>query len=266
MRFDQPNNQTIIKPIDQINFRFYPVILVLFVTTWISSDIAAIKLVNVFGITLTGGFIAFPFTTMFGNVIAEVYGYKNARLSIWLGTLADFIFVVSLYIVCILPPSDHWSLNNEFKTILFPGMRIVLASVVSLFIAEFLNSYLMAKMKINSNGRSLFKRVFVSCALSFFIDIVLYLTLAFYAVLPTAILISMIMYAYLKKIICQLLLYPVARLIIQYLKRIEKVDIFDYQTDFSPFSSDNIYDIKCVTRINAENKIINCGIGDHVIV
>ncbi len=106
-----------------------------------------------------------------------------------------------IYIVHLVPASPHWKLNNEFKNILIPGIRIAIASGVSFIISEFANSYLMAKMKMSSKGKSLIKRIFVSCSCSFLLDIILFLTLAFYGTMPNEMLLTLIYVAYIKKVI-----------------------------------------------------------------
>jgi uncharacterized integral membrane protein (TIGR00697 family) len=247
---------------DKIQFKYFFILLSLFTATWITSDIAAVKLVSVFGITLTGGFIIFPFTTMLGSIIVEVYGYKNARQAIWAGCILNLTFVFFIYIVYMIPSSSHWDFNEQFKKILVPGMRIAAASVISFIIAEFLNSYMMAKMKIRSKGKSLVKRIIVSCCFSFLLDITLFLFLAFYGTMSNSLLMALIFFAYLKKILCQFMLFPIVCYMVSFLKKLEGVDIFDYNTKFSPFSFDNIYELnsaelKFNKKVIANNEIIN---------
>src|SRR5262245_49470863 len=133
--------ERISQPGDQIHFKYLFIILALFISTWLTSNIAAIKMVSVFGITLTGGFIVFPFTMMLGSILVEVYGYKNSRQAIWAGVALNFTFVLFINIVYLLPASSEWNLNNEFKDVLVPGIRIALASGISFIISEFANSY-----------------------------------------------------------------------------------------------------------------------------
>ncbi len=230
-------------PKNQIHFKYFFIVLALFISTWLTSDIAAVKMVSVFGITLTGGFIIFPFTTMLGSVLVEVYGYKNARQAIWAGLALNLTFVFFINIVYLVPASPHWKLNSEFKSILVPGMRIAIASSVSFIISEFANSYLMAKMKISSKGKSLIKRIFVSCSCSFLLDIILFLTLAFYGTMPDEMLFTLICIAYIKKVLCQIIFFPLVCYIASLLKKYEGIDLYDYNTKFNPFSLDNVYEL-----------------------
>jgi len=237
---------------NQIHFKYLFIVLALFISTWLTSNIAAVKLVSVFGIMLTGGFIVFPFTTMFGSVLVEVYGYKNARQAIWAGLALNLTFVFFINIVYLIPASSYWKLNDAFKSILVPGMRIAAASGISFIIAEFVNSYLMAKMKISSKGKSLVKRIFVSCSCSFLLDITMFLMLAFYGTMPNKLLITLIFMAYIKKVLCQIIFFPLVCYIASLLKKHEGIDIYDYNTKFNPFLLDNVYEYDQLSKASSK--------------
>lgn len=231
-----------------IQFKYFFISLTLFSATWLIANIAAIKLVSVFGITLTGGFIIFPFTTMLSTVIVEVYGYKNSRQAIWAGFILNLSFVFFISIVNIIPPSSHWKLQNEFTNILVPDTRIIIASLISFFLADFSNSFLMARMKIRNKGKSLTKRIVTSYTISFSIDIVLFMLLAFYGTMPFIILSKLMTAAYVKKMLCQTAFLPGIWYLIDLLKKKEGIEVYDYDTKFNPFSIDNIYELSSLKR------------------
>jgi len=235
-------NAPISPTLNTIQFKYYFIILTLFSATWLISNIAAVKLVSIFGITLTGGFIVFPFTTMLSSIIVEVYGYKNARQAIWSGFILNLSFVFFIYIVNLVPGSSHWDLDEQFKSILVPEIRIIFASLTSFLISDFSNSYLMAKMKIRSRGKSLLKRIIISSSLSLSIDIICFMLLAFYAAMPSSLLSKLMIAAYLKKLLCQIILFPLILYLIDKLKKSERIDIYDYDTKFNPFSIEAVYD------------------------
>jgi len=239
--------------IDTVNFKHYHLALVFFAIMWMISNLAAQKLVNVFGITLTGGLLFFPFVTALSSVILEAYGYKNARRAIWIGITVNVVFIAALYLTYLLPSSPYWKLNDQFKQILLPGAKITFASILSFSIADFLNSYLMAKIKILSNGNFLFARIFIACAISFFLDVSVFLVIVFHGILPNHVLIILVCLAYLKKIIFQIILYPPSYALINFLKRSEGIDIFDFKTNFSPFSMDSDYETPKLNPINHRN-------------
>lgn len=238
-------------------FKFFFIILALFIATWLTSNIAAVKLVSVFGITLTGGFIIFPFTTMFGSILVEVYGYKNARQALWAGFILNATFIFFINLVYVFPSAPYWKLNDQFKDVLLPELRIVTASIISFLMAEFVNSYLMAKMKIRSQGRSLVKRILISCGFSFLFDIICFLTLAFYGSMSNPLLVKLIFYAYLKKILCQLVIFPMICYLISVLKRAEGIEVYDYDTKFIPFSLDNVYELSAFVNTKSDKDCLS---------
>lgn len=246
-------NDQKLSSLTMVQFKYFFICLTLFSATWLISNIAAIKLVNVFGITLTGGFIIFPLTTMLGTIIVEVYGYKNSRQAIWAGFILNLSFVFFISIVNIIPPSQHWKLQNEFTNILVPDTRIIIASLISFFLADFSNSFLMAKMKIKNQGKSLIKRIVTSYSASFSIDIVLFMLLAFYGTMPSTILIKLMAAAYIKKMLCQTAFLPVIWYLIDLLKKKEGIEVYDYDTRFNPFSMDNVYELSSLKRIEKKN-------------
>ncbi len=228
-------------PQSEFQFKYQYLFFTFFSGTWLISCIAAVKLVSVFGLTLTGGFIIFPFTSLAGTIIIEIYGYKNARQAAWSGFLLNILFVLFMYIVSIIPASPYWDLQNEFDTILMQSLRITCASLVSFMISFFINAYLMSNMKIKNHGKALPKRILLSSTIAITVDILCFLTLAFAGTIPTTVFIKLLITAYSKKIICEIALLPLIWYLIDKVKAHEGIEIFDFDTDFNPFSMDNIY-------------------------
>lgn len=241
--------------IPTIQFKYYFIVLMLFTATWLTSDIAAVKLVSIYGITFTGGFIIFPFTTLLSSVIVEVYGYKNARQAIWSGLILNLTFLFFINIVNIIPSSPYWGLEKQFNKILVPETRIIFASLISFIISDFTNSYLMAKMKVKFLGKSLIKRIIISLYLSATLDIACFMLLAFFGTLPNDLFIKLTFAAYLKKIFCQISLLPLTWLLIDRLKNSEGIEIYDHDTRFNPFSIENAYKFNSLAHHETENNI-----------
>lgn len=242
-------------PQTQFHFKYQYLFFTLFSATWLISCIAAVKLVSVFGITLTGGFIIFPFTSLISTLIVEIYGFKSARQAAWSGLILNILFVFFIFIVGILPASPIWKLQNEFNDILMHSLRITCASLFSFMFSFFLNAYIMAKMKLKSNGRALPKRILLSSTLAITIDIISFLSLAFAGTLPSPIFFKLLLAAYIKKIICEIALLPLIWYLIDKVKQKEGFEIFDVNTDFSPFSMDNIYDFNAYKKITVKNHV-----------
>lgn len=244
-------------PKTSIQFKYFFIILSIFSATWLTANIAAVKLVSVFGITFTGGFFIFPFTTMLGGLIVEVYGYKNARQAIWCGFILNLSFVFFINLVNSIPPSPHWKLAEQFKNILVPESRIIIASLISFLLSDFANSYIMAKMKISNQGKSLFKRIITANFYAISIDILCFMLLAFWGAMSPNILLKLMITVYLKKFACQIILIPVLWYLIDLLKKAENIEIYDFDTKFNPFSLDNVYDLNSLKKLNTKNNIID---------
>ena len=219
--------------------KYLSICLVLFSATWLISILAAIKTVSFWGITLTGGFIVFPITTTLNSLIVDVYGYKNARQALWCGVIVGFTYLILMNIVNVIPGDPNWRLNNEFITILIPETRLILASIISFWLSGSINNILMAKLKCH--GKSIYFRTIVSLSISLTIDISAYFLLGFLGAIPINILKKIFIFAYLKKIICEIMLLPLIWKLIDWFKKMEQFEIFDFNTDFSPFLFENVY-------------------------
>ncbi len=249
----------------QCSFKYLSIIITVFAAILLTSNVAAVKLVFVFGITLTGGFIVFPFTYILNTIVVEVYGYKNARMAIWCGFVLSFIFVFFIDIVSIIPPSPHWHLNREFNDILVPENRIILASLISYFVSDFVNSYIMSKQKIRYMGKCLFRRILLSSFFSVMIGVIVFLVLAFYGKMPNLVLTKLIFFAFIKKMLFQVIFFPITSYVVHRLKKIENIDLYDFKTDFTPFSLNNVYDLSAFriksdinTSLNKEVELSDC--------
>lgn len=225
-----------------VQFKYKYLFITFFSATWLISNIAAVKLVSVFGLTLTGGFMIFPFTSLASTLIIEIYGYKNARQAAWSGFLLNILFVFFICLVSIIPASPYWNLQEEFDVILMKSLRITCASLMSFMISFFLNAYLMSNMKRRNHGKALPKRILLSSTAAITVDIVCFLTLAFAGTIPTIAFVKLLIAAFSKKIICEIMLLPLIWYLIDKVKANEGIEVFDFHTNFNPFSMDNVYD------------------------
>jgi uncharacterized integral membrane protein (TIGR00697 family) len=133
-------------------------IVAIFITCLITANIVAVKLVDVFGFVLPAGTIIFPISYIFGDVLTEVYGYRQARQVIWLGFFCNFIVVAAIWIGQVLPPSSFWDGQKAYERILGYTPRLLVASFLAYLVGEFANSFVLAKMKIATKGRWLWTR------------------------------------------------------------------------------------------------------------
>lgn len=223
--------------------RWYPPILAVFVTTLVISNIIAVKLISVFGITLPAAVILFPVTYIFGDVLTEVYGYARARQSIWIGFACNLLAVVAIWIGGILPADAIWTADLytspleasiAYQAILGFTPRLLMASFLAYLIGEFLNALVLAKLKVASRGRFLWIRTIASTLIGQGVDSAIFISIAFFGILPASIMGTTIISQWLFKSGYEAIATPLTYGVVNALKRAEGVDFFDRETDFSP--------------------------------
>jgi uncharacterized integral membrane protein (TIGR00697 family) len=215
--------------------KYFDLIAGLFVAVLLISNIAATKLVGLWGFPFDGGTLLFPLSYVFGDVLTEVYGYGLARRVIWLGFFANILAALTFGLVTALPAADVWSGQEAFATILGVVPRIVCASLVAYLCGEFANSLVLAKLKLKTRGKFLWLRTISSTLLGEGVDTLLFVTIAFAGTIPLHDLGLMIIFNYLFKCGTEILFTPATYGIVRFLKKSERVDIYDVGTSFSPF-------------------------------
>ncbi|MBC7231831.1 MAG: queuosine precursor transporter [Chloroflexi bacterium] len=209
--------------------------MVLFVAVLIISNVASSKILLLGPFTFDGGTILFPISYIFGDILTEVYGYSRSRRVIWSGFFCTALMALVLAIVGMLPPAPGWDHQEAYMAILGITPRIVLGSLIAYFSGEFSNSYILAKMKIWTRGRWLWTRTIASTIVGEGVDTLLFVMIAFYGVLSSSLLISVIVSNYVFKVGVEACATPVTYAITNFLKRAENEDYYDYHTDFNPF-------------------------------
>jgi uncharacterized integral membrane protein (TIGR00697 family) len=209
--------------------------MAIFVAVLLISNVASSKILRLGPFTFDGGTILFPVSYIFGDILTEVYGYVGSRKVIWTGFACTGLMAVVLAIVGALPAAPGWEAQEAYMVILGITPRIVLGSLVAYFSGEFSNSYIMAKMKIWTRGRWLWTRTIGSTIVGEGVDSLIFVLIAFYGVLPPALLGSVILSNYVFKVSFEALATPLTYAITNFLKRAENEDYYDYHTDFNPF-------------------------------
>lgn len=227
------------------HYRYYDLIMAAFVTVLLCSNlIGAGKSceVVVFGtaVVFGAGNVFFPISYIFGDILTEVYGYARSRRVIWagFGGLA-FASVMSALIVA-LPPNPKEPLNDTLQpalALVFGNtFRIVLASMTAFWAGDFANSFVLAKLKILTRGKHLWFRFIGSTAVGQAVDSLLFYPLAFAGTWTVGTLVDVILFNWFFKVTVETLLVPVTYFVVRWLKRAEKEDFYDYDTNFTPFS------------------------------
>jgi uncharacterized integral membrane protein (TIGR00697 family) len=209
-------------------------VVAIFITCLITANIAAVKLIEVFRFVLPAGTIIFPISYIFGDVLTEVYGYRQARRVIWLGFFCNFIVVVAIWIGQVLPPASFWDGQKAYERILGYTPRLLVASFLAYLVGEFANSFVLAKMKIATKGRWLWTRTIGSTLVGEGFDSLVFMTLAFAGAMPAGALLVAILTQWLVKSAYEAVVTPLTYIVVNFLKRKEGLDVFDYDTRFNP--------------------------------
>jgi uncharacterized integral membrane protein (TIGR00697 family) len=219
-------------------YHWLDLITALFVTVLIVSNIASTKILDLGPFTFDGGTILFPLSYIFGDVLTEVYGYQRSRRVIWTGFGCLLLTAVTLAVVDALPAGAGWNLQDAYHAILGPVARIVAGSLVAYAAGEFVNSYVLAKLKVRTDGRWLWLRTIASTLVGEGVDTVVFLLVAFAGVLPTEVLTTIFISNYIFKVGIEVLFTPVTYQIVNFLKRSEREDYYDRHTNFNPIAID----------------------------
>ena len=217
-------------------YRYLDFITAAFVAVLLISNIASTKIVDLGRFTFDGGTILFPLAYIFGDVLTEVYGYARARRVIWTGFLWSAVAAGVFALIDWLPAAPEYELAAEFSAILGQTPRIVAGSLAAFLAGEFVNSYVLARLKVRTSGRFLWVRTIGSTVVGQGIDTAIFLLIAFGGVLSAATLREVFVSNYVFKVGVEIAFIPVTYAVVTYLKRAEGVDAYDRRTDFNPFA------------------------------
>jgi queuosine precursor transporter len=223
------------------SYKYYDLVMAAFVTVLLCSNlIGAAKAcqVHVFGYayTFTAGVLFFPISYIFGDVLTEVYGYARARKVVWSGFGALLFSAFMIAVVLRFPPAPGWTGQVAIESVFGSTWRIILASLVAYFAGEFCNSFVLAKMKILTNGRYLWMRTIGSTIVGEAVDSLIFYPMAFLGLWPRELVLQVMLGNYLLKVGWEVVNTPVTYRVVNFLKRAEHEDYYDRDTNFTPFS------------------------------
>lgn len=273
-----PNDGIVATSHAPVTFRYYDFVMAAFVAILLLSNIiGAAKLTFVDvpfwpqgwwpapdGVFIYGaGILFFPLGYVIGDILTEIYGFARARRVIWTGFAAMIFLAFMSYVVVSLPAFDGWACaasgfdgngpltsatnpdgptgsicQTTYESVFGSTWRIVVASITAFWAGEFVNSYVMAKMKIWTKGKALWTRTIGSTVVGQGVDSLIFYPIAFLGIWTTEAVITVMITNWLLKVLWEALLTPVTYLVVAKLKKAEGVDLFDMETDFSPFSGE----------------------------
>jgi hypothetical protein len=216
--------------------RYYDFFMAAFVAILLLSNlIGAAKLSNLGGFTFGAGILFFPLGYVIGDVLTEVYGYSRARRCVWAGFAAMLFMALMSWVVVALPPADGWPDQKAYETVFGSTWRIVFASLCAFWAGELANSFVMAKMKLLTQGRHLWMRTIGSTIVGQGVDSLLFYPLAFLGNWTHTQVLTVMVTNWAMKVGWEAVLTPVTYLVVNFLKRREGLDVYDAGTNFTPF-------------------------------
>jgi uncharacterized integral membrane protein (TIGR00697 family) len=220
---------------DLRTYKHFDLLLSIFVVVLLVSNLVGQKICVIAGRNISGAQLLFPITYIFGDVFTEVYGYAASRRAIWLGFLANGLLAVMGVITVWLPPAPGWPNQAAFATVFYTIPRLVIASLIAYWCGEFVNSYVMAKMKLWTGGSKLWSRAVGSTVAGQLVDTSLIVVIGFGGTAPVDTLVRAAVSAYCFKVIYEFVAIPLTYMVVGFLKRSEGLDAFDYKSNFNPF-------------------------------
>ena len=223
-------------------FRYYDFVMAAFVAILLLSNVIGaskpsyIPLPDGTQWSFGAGVLFFPVSYVIGDVLTEVYGYARARRVIWTGFAALVFMAFMSWAVVSIPPAASWNGQAAYEQVFGQVPRIVLASITAFWVGEFVNSYVLAKMKLWTQGKALWTRTIGSTVVGQAADSALFYPIAFLGVWETRDVLAVMVTNWALKVAWEALLTPFTYAVVGFLKRREGLEVFDTDTDFSPFA------------------------------
>ena len=220
------------------HFRYFDVVMAAFVAVLLLSNvIGAAKLSTIAGFTFGAGILFFPVSYVIGDVLTEVYGYSKARRAIWVGFAALIFMAFMSWAVVAMPAAESWNGQEAYESVFGQVPRIVIASIMAFWAGEFVNSFVLAKMKVWTAGKALWSRTIGSTVFGQAVDSAIFYPVAFLGVWETRDVFVVMVTNWALKVLWEALLTPVTYIVVGRLKGLEDTEVFDTDTNFSPFST-----------------------------
>lgn len=219
----------------RVNSNLFVFISMLFVTCLLISNIMAFKLIKLGPIVITSGVLLFPITYIVNDLISEVYGFQKAKKLIWFGFLMNLLLVAYSQLAIILPYPQFFEGQEAFATVLGNTARVLLGSLSAYLVGSFVNSYIMSKLKVKTNGKYLAFRAIMSTLAGELLDSIIFVGIVFGGIYALPVIITMVLTQTIFKTVYEVIIFPVTKLTINKVKDYENLDVFDDNVSYNPF-------------------------------
>ncbi len=223
----------------QKHYKLLTLFLVLNITFQLISDATAGKIIDVMGYAVSVTILYFPLVYVISDVITEVYGYAQARRVLWLTLMSSVIAGIVYQIAVAIPAASFFEAQSAYETVFGIVPRILVGGWLAVFVGDIINNYVLAKMKIKTNGKHLWLRTITSTVFGQFGNTAVFYVVALGGILPTNVLVMSILAGWILKVLVEIVLTPVTYAVIKYVKRVEGEDYYDRDTDFNPLKLRN---------------------------
>ena len=214
--------------------KLFMMIGIVYVTCLLLSNLIVGKMWAVTSnITLPAAVILFPITYIFGDIFTEVYGFKKARTLIWVGFACSFFAVIIYLITIALPHPGYWENQDAYAIVMGTTPRVAIASFIGYLFGEFSNSIVLSKLKVATKGKKLWVRTILSSVVGEGFDSVIFIMISFWGTMDNSIVFQMILFQYLFKVCYEIIFTPATYGIVNWIKRKEGVDTFDYDIKYN---------------------------------
>lgn len=218
----------------QAPFRYYTILAMSFVVLLLSANVVGPKPLQFGSVIIPAGLCLFPLTYLVGGVLTEVYGFAASRQVIWMALLGNLFLAASCRLAIVLPSAEGWANQAAYEQTLGVSSRLMFISVFTYFIGEFVNAYLVSKLKLKMQGKRFWLRGLCGSWIGEGVETSLFIPLAFYD-LPKDILLQLTGFYFSFKVIYAMIAMPFTQALVKLIKKKEKLDHFDYDTSFNPF-------------------------------
>lgn len=218
----------------QIPYRFYTLLAMSFVVLLLSANVVGPKPIQFGSVVIPAGLCLFPLTYLVGGALTEVYGFAASRQVIWMALLGNLFLAASCRLAIIMPGSESWPYQEAYAQTLGISSRLMFVSVFTYFVGEFVNAYLVSKLKLKMQGRRFWLRGLCGSWIGEGVETALFIPLAFYD-LSRELLLNLIGFYFLFKVLYAVVAMPFTQALVKFLKKQEKLEHFDINTSFNPF-------------------------------
>ena len=201
----------------------------------IASNLLETKVIDLLGLTATGGLVVFPISYIINDCVTEVWGYRRARLVIWTGFASNFLMIAFSQLAIALPAAEFWEGEESFNFIFGLAPRIAVASLLAFLAGSFLNAYVMSRMKVAMAGRHFSLRAIASTVAGEVVDSVIFFPIAFAGLIPVGEIVVMIATQAALKSLYEVVILPLTVRVVRWMKRVEGEDAFDDSISYRIF-------------------------------